>query len=50
MTIAKNNSIKKGDKIIDEINDVVKRWNKYATQAEVIKNLKEKINNNLNVY
>ena len=50
MAIAKNNSIKKGDKIIDEINDVVKRWNKYATQAEVIKNLKEKINNNLNVY
>ncbi|MBK7233419.1 MAG: type II toxin-antitoxin system HipA family toxin [Saprospiraceae bacterium] len=50
MTLAKNNSIKKGDKIIDEINSVIKSWNKYATQAKVEPNLIEKINNHLNVY
>jgi serine/threonine-protein kinase HipA len=50
MTIAKNNSIKKGDKIIAEINAVVKSWNKYATQAKVTDDLQEKINLHLNVY
>lgn len=50
MTIAKDNNIKKANKIIDEINYVVKSWNKYATQAKVKNDLKEKINNNLNVY
>lgn len=50
MTIARNNNIKKGEKIIDEINSVIKSWNKYATKAKVKNNLKEKINRNLNVY
>lgn len=50
MTIAKENNIKKGEKIIDEINAVIKSWNKYATQAKVKNNLKERIGNNLNVY
>ena len=50
MTIANNNNIKKGEKIIDEINSIVKSWNKYATQAKVKSELKEKINDNLNIY
>ena len=50
MTLAKNNNIKNANKIIDEINYVVKSWNKYATQAKVKNDLKEKINHNLNVY
>ena len=50
MTIAKNNNIKKGDKIIDEINSVIKSWTTYASQAHVNNALKKKINNNLNVF
>ena len=50
MTVAKDNNIKKGDEIIDEINTVVKSWNKYAAQAKVKKELKERIQNNLNVF
>lgn len=49
MTIAKENSIKKGEKIIQEINHVVKSWNQYAREAEVRKDLKEKISQNLNI-
>lgn len=50
MTIAKDNNIKKGDKIIDEINAVVKDWRKYASQAGVRVDLKERINDNLNTF
>ena len=50
MTIANNNNIKKGEKIIDEINSIVKSWNKYATQAKVKNELKKKINDHLNTY
>ena len=50
MTIAKDNNIKKGEKIIDDINAIVKTWNKYADQAEVRNDLKEKIFMNLNIF
>ena len=50
MTIAKNNNIKKGDKIIDEMNTIIKSWTTYASQAHVNNALKKKINNNLNVF
>lgn len=49
MTIAQDNNIKKGEKIIKEINSVVKSWNKYATQAEVRNDLKTRIGNSLNI-
>ncbi len=48
MTIAKDNSIKKGEKIIEGINSVVKSWNKYAEQAKVRSDLKERIDSSLN--
>ena len=48
MTIAKDNNIKKGEKIIDEINSVVKNWNWYADKAQVRTNLKERIHKYLN--
>jgi serine/threonine-protein kinase HipA len=48
MTIAKDNNLKKGEKIIDEINAVVKSWDQYAKQAGVRNDLKERINQNLN--
>jgi serine/threonine-protein kinase HipA len=50
MTIAKENNIKKGKKIVEDINSIVKAWNKYAKQAEVRKDLKERINDNLNTF
>ncbi len=50
MTIAKDNNIKKGGKIIEDINAIVKSWNKYAEQADVRNDLKEKINTNMNTY
>jgi serine/threonine-protein kinase HipA len=49
MTLAKHNNIKKGDKIIDEMNTVIKSWHKYATQAKVQRDLMERINAHLNV-
>ena len=48
MTIAKDNNIKKGSKIIDDINSIVKSWNTYATRAGVRNDLKERIHANLN--
>ncbi|MCP4122382.1 MAG: type II toxin-antitoxin system HipA family toxin [Bacteroidetes bacterium] len=48
MTIAKDNNIKKGEKIIEDINSIVKAWNTYADRAEVRNDLKERINDNLN--
>ncbi len=50
MTIARDNTIKKAEKIIEEINSVVKSWHKYAERAEVRNDLKERINNKLNVF
>ena len=50
LSIAKDNSIKKGEKIIDEINEVVKNWNLYAEKAKLRNDLKQKINQNLNTF
>lgn len=49
MTIAKDNNIKKGEKIITEINGRVKAWQSYASQAKVRRDLRDRIQNNLNV-
>ena len=48
MTIAQDNNIKKGRKIIKEINAIVKSWAKYAKKADVGKELGHRIQNNLN--
>lgn len=48
MTVANDNSIKKGEKIIDDINAVIKSWNAYAEKAKVRTDLKERIYTNLN--
>lgn len=50
MTIAKDNNIKKGEKIIEDINSIVKTWKKYAGQVGVRNDLKEKIHENLNTF
>lgn len=47
MTIAKANNIKKGEKIIKEINIVVKSWKAFASRAKVRKELLQTIQNNL---
>ena len=47
LTIAKANNIKKGEKIIDDINAVVKNWKDFAYRAKVRKNLLQTIQNNL---
>ena len=47
MTIAKANNIKKGEKIIDEINTVVKNWRDFAAPVKVGKELLQAIQNNL---
>ena len=47
VSIAKDNSIKKGEKIIDEINAAVKLWKEYADKAGVRDDLKERIQLNL---
>ncbi len=47
MTIAKANNIKKGEKIIEEINIVVKSWKEFANLAKVRKELLQTIQNNL---
>lgn len=49
MTIAKDNNIKKGEKIIYEINLVVKSWGKYAKKAGLRADLLHRIHQNLNV-
>jgi serine/threonine-protein kinase HipA len=50
MTIANENGIKKGDKIIEGINSVLKSWDYYARIANVRNDLSERIKKNLNVY
>ena len=47
MTIAKENSIKKGEKIIEEINTVVKNWGDFATKVELRSDLRQVIQSNL---
>ena len=49
MTIAKVNKIKKGEQIIDKINDVVKNWNDFALKAKVSDYLHNDIKSNLHV-
>ena len=48
MTIAKDNNIKKGDQIIDDINQTIKSWPTYANIARVRPDLQERISQNLN--
>lgn len=43
MTIAKANNIKKGSKIIEEVKEVVRRWNNYAGRVGVAIGLKHRI-------
>jgi serine/threonine-protein kinase HipA len=50
LTIAKENSIKKGEAIINDLNTVIKNWNDFANQANIRKDLQEKIRLNLNVF
>jgi len=50
MTIAKDNNIKKGEKIIEDINSIVKSWSKYAERAKVKKALTERIKSNLSTF
>lgn len=50
MTIAKDNNIKKGKQILEEINAAVKSWKTYAEQAEVRKDLRERIHASLNTF
>ena len=47
MTIAKSNTIKKGEKIIESINAVVKNWNDFAFNAIVRDDLRQTIQRNL---
>jgi len=49
MTIAKANNIKKGEKIIHEINSVIKNWNEFAHKAEVREDLYKQIKSNHNI-
>jgi serine/threonine-protein kinase HipA len=50
MSIARENNIKKGEKIIDDIHAVVSSWNQYAERAGVVKVLKERVSSNLNTF
>lgn len=50
LTLAKSNNIRKADKIIDEINAVIKTWSNFANLVEVRKDLKETIQRNLHTY
>jgi serine/threonine-protein kinase HipA len=47
LTIARDNNIKKGEKIIGEINSIIKNWRDFARQANVRENLIRIIKNNL---
>jgi len=48
LTIAKANNIKKGEKIIDEINEVVKQWGDFASKVKVRPDLHKDILIHLN--
>lgn len=47
--IAKANNIKKSEKIIEEINSIIKNWKNFASQANVRKDLTQTIQNNLHI-
>lgn len=47
MTVAKANNIKKGEKIIKDINTVVKNWKDFANRAKVKNELLQTIQDNL---
>ena len=49
MTIAKTNKIKKGEQIIDEINEVVKNWSYFALKAKVSDYRHKNIKSNLHL-
>lgn len=49
MTIAKANNIRKGEKIINEINTVVKNWSDFATKVKVSDFRHKDIKSNLHV-
>ena len=48
MTIAKDNNIKKGEHIIEEVNTTIKSWPNYADEAGLRQDLKTFIHQNLN--
>jgi serine/threonine-protein kinase HipA len=48
MKIAKDNNIKKGEKIINEVNTIIRKWEDYAKQAGVRADLHQSIHQNLN--
>ncbi len=50
LTIANANSIKKGESIIREMNEVIKSWKLYAGRAGVRADLTRRIQDNLNVF
>jgi serine/threonine-protein kinase HipA len=50
LKIAKENSIKKGESIINELNATIKKWKDFAHQANVREDLIVKIHSNLNVF
>jgi serine/threonine-protein kinase HipA len=47
MTIAKSNTIKKGEKIIEDINEVVRHREDFASQVKVQDKLRDTITANL---
>lgn len=50
LNLAKNNNIKGADKIIDQIKDVVKQWDKYAKEVGVISSLHQSIKQTIFAY
>ena len=50
LKIAKENSIKKGESIINELNATINKWKDFAHQANVREDLILKIHSNLNVF
>ncbi|MET1260372.1 type II toxin-antitoxin system HipA family toxin [Flagellimonas sp. DF-77] len=50
MTLATDNNIKKGAKIIDTINATVSQWQHYAEQVDLREDLKKRIAENLNTF
>ena len=50
ITVAKSNNIKKGEFIINEINEVVKNWSDFASMAKVRNDLYKMISSNHNTF
>lgn len=50
LSIADANSIKEGEKIIKEINEVVKSWKRFAKMAKVSSSLQNRISQNLHSF